>query len=81
MAPCQIVDRVRNPLCAHFDDADAKFGEALRDPVIDQRMERADHGELEFAEARFVEKKIVRRNAAVGGVHAYGQIELTRFSI
>jgi hypothetical protein len=40
--PCEIVNRVRNPLRAHFDDADPELREALRDGVKYQRMERAD---------------------------------------
>src|SRR5512145_383673 len=58
MAARQIVDCVRNPLRADFDNADAKFGKALRDAVIDQRMERPDHGKFEFTKAGLIEKKI-----------------------
>src|SRR6266545_1575686 len=40
--PREIVNRVRNPLRAYFDDADPELREALRNAVKYQRMERTD---------------------------------------
>src|SRR5215470_2570021 len=68
--------RIGNPLSAYFDNPDAQLREALRDTVIDQRVKCAHHGELEFAKAGFVEKEIVRRDAAVRRMDADRHVEL-----
>ena len=53
----------------------------VRDLVEDQRVKRADHGELEFVKAALVEKIIMHREAAGGGVHADRQIQPAGFLI
>ena len=63
--PREIVNRVRNPLRAHFDDADPELREALRNAVKYQRMERADNRQLEFGEARIIGEKIVGRKSPI----------------
>ena len=46
-----------------------------------RRVKRADHGELEFVKAALVEKVIMHREAAGGGVHADRQIQSAGFLI
>src|SRR6266542_1921123 len=67
--PREIVNRVRNPLRAHFDDADPELREALRNPVKYQRMERADDRQLELGEARIIGEKIVGRKCPISRMH------------
>src|SRR6266496_1272896 len=67
--PREIMNRVRNPLRAHFDDADPELREALRDAVKYQRMERADDRQLEFGEARIIGEKIVGRKCPISRMH------------
>src|SRR5687768_8601499 len=71
----QIMDRIRNPLRADFDNSDAQIGKLLRDAIDQKRMKCADHRQLEFAEARFIEEKVVRLDTAVGRMNANRQIE------
>src|SRR5919108_31866 len=78
MAPSQIMNRIRDPLRADFDDADAQLRKSLRNTFVDKRMERTDHGELELAKAGFIEKKLVRLDAAVCRVNANREVELAR---
>src|SRR5437870_12885038 len=67
---------IGNPLRANFYDADPQLRKPFRNAIVYKRMKGSHNDELELTKAGFVEKKVVRRNAAVRRVHADRDVEL-----
>ena len=76
VSPRQIMDRIRDPLRADFDNRNPQFRKLFRDALDQKGVKCADHSQFEFAEARLVKKKIVRVDTAVGRMNANRQINL-----
>jgi hypothetical protein len=61
----QIVQHVGHPLGADLNEALTDLRKLFRDLLFEQRMKRADDGELEFGKSRVLGEEIMVEKAAV----------------
>jgi hypothetical protein len=74
----EIVQNIGHPLRVDLDEAPADLRELFRQLFFDQRMTRADDGQLELGKTRVVGEEVVMEETAVGRMDADRQVEIAR---